>query len=141
MTGDFRRSSHCAGLLALLLLAGCGGSSELVTATGTVLLDGEPLAGVVVEFQPVSDTGSTASFGLTGADGRYHLMRTAFESGIAPGEYLVRIYCEAEAGGVDCRDADESRVEIPDRYQTFSELRVTVENRRRNRLDFELTTP
>ncbi len=136
------RSARCgAGMLVLFLLAGCGGSGELVSATGTVTLDGEPLAGVIVEFHPVSDTGSTASFGLTGADGRFRMMRTAFESGVAPGEYLVRFYCETEAGGVDCRDSDESQVVIPERYQTFSELRVTVEDRRRNRLDFDLTTP
>jgi hypothetical protein len=126
-------------LLVIVAGAGCGGSGDLVSASGTVTLDGEPLEGVIVEFQPTDPDRATV-FGLTGPNGRYRLRRTAFESGVAPGEYLVRIYCESEDGGANCREAGTEPSRIPARYRWPSELRATVAARGRNRLDFELAS-
>ena len=125
-------------LLAVLVTAGCGSGSGMVSAGGTVTLDGEPLAGVVVEFRPV-DPGGTPSFGLTDASGRYRLMRTAFESGVVPGNYAIRIYADSpDNAAIHCGCELPA---VPARYRARSELRATVEDRRRQRFDFDLASP
>ncbi len=125
-------------VLAVVVTAGCGPGGGLVSAGGAVTLDGEPLAGVTVEFRPV-EAGGTPAFGLTDENGRYRLMRTAFEPGVAPGEYVVRIFVEAgdePAGHCGC-----DRPAVPSRYRVQSELRATVEARRGQRFDFDLSPP
>jgi hypothetical protein len=91
----YNRTVGTAILLVLLVSAGCGTHSGLVSASGTVTLDGQPLSGVVVEFRP-STSGGPPFFGRADSSGRYRLMRTAFQSGVAPGEYSVLIYYESE---------------------------------------------
>jgi hypothetical protein len=74
-------------LLALLpLAAGCG--NGLVSVSGTVDLDGKPLAGAGVVFHP-DGKGAPAS-GETDAQGHYHL-QTGSGAGVLPGEYHVTI--------------------------------------------------
>lgn len=130
-----------AFLLVLLAVAGCGTGSDLVSASGTVTLDGVPVCGAIVEFRPNAPDGS-ASFGLTDPNGRYRLMRTAFESGVAPGEYIVRVYFEPQDGAAACGcEADAGSPAIPARYHSPSELRARVEPRGRNRFLFDLVSP
>ena len=126
-------------LLAVLLTAGCG-SGELVTAGGQVTLDGEPLPGVVVEFQPAA-AGGTAAFGLTDASGRYSLMRTAFQSGVAPGKYLVRVYVPCEDDSAAWCGAGCELAPLPAGYRFPTDLRATVEPRGRQRFDFDFPSP
>ena len=68
----------------VVVLAGCGGDSGPVTApvSGKVTLDGEPLAGAVVNFGVEDFVGS----GKTGSDGTYSL-----DQGAALGENKVWI--------------------------------------------------
>jgi hypothetical protein len=58
-----------------VLVAGCGDGRQLGTVSGKVTLDGQPLAGARVNFQPdaaVRNTG-IGSFGKTDANGEYSL--------------------------------------------------------------------
>jgi hypothetical protein len=89
---------HLCGFVLIAMgavcgFAGCGvGGSEippLVPVTGTVLVDGEPAAGVNVTFNPTADTKSTGASGTTGPDGKYELMHRSGELGVEPGSYVV----------------------------------------------------
>jgi hypothetical protein len=90
-------------LCVLAILAACGlvlfGRQLLAPkpipppVDGTVLLDGQPLAGATVVFWSRSETG-TGVGKVTGKDGRFHLTRPSCASGIAapsPGEYVVTV--------------------------------------------------
>jgi hypothetical protein len=76
---------------AALAMSGCG--SQQTTVTGTVTLDGEPLAigpaqrGTVV-FQPV-DGGAVAT-GLIDQHGKYHIS-TGAGIGLVPGKYAITV--------------------------------------------------
>jgi hypothetical protein len=72
----------------VLLLAGCGGG-KLVATTGTVTLDGQPLAGATVQFLPETPA---AEYGhaLTTKDGAFRV-RTGPQDGVAPGSYRVTV--------------------------------------------------
>jgi hypothetical protein len=136
----YNRTVGTAILLVLLVSTGCGDGSGLVSASGTVTLDGQPLSGVVVEFRP-STAGGPSFFGRTDSSGRYRMMRTAFQSGVAPGEYFVLIYYESTDDPSCSCETEQERREIPARYRFPAELQVTVEARGRNRFDFELMSP
>jgi len=76
-------------VLALLLAAsGCGG--KLVKLEGTVTLDGQPLEGATVTFNPEGGGGNSAS-GLTGSDGVFFLTTRTSGDGVAPGAYKVTV--------------------------------------------------
>lgn len=127
--------------LALLALA-CGlvGCSDgnVGTVTGTVHLDGKPLEGAMVTFYPQvagSDAFDSAgtSQGLTDANGEYELILSRDAKGAMVGEHVVYIETQEEGGG----DYGAGRKEmVPKRYNSESELKVTVEPGH-NTLDFK----
>lgn len=122
-------------LLSLLIAAGgCGsGPAEelppLATVTGTVTLDGEPLAGANVMFTP--QAGGALSSGTTDDQGRYELRYGAAETGAAIGRHKVRI--SKHGTGSDTTDA------VPEKYNAATTLEREV-TEGANQLDFELTT-
>ncbi|NOX55776.1 MAG: carboxypeptidase regulatory-like domain-containing protein [Planctomycetes bacterium] len=74
---------------ATLVVLGCAGPEqpkgpETVDVSGTVLLDGKPLAGAEVYF--ISPDGKFVGFGETGSDGKYTLVQ-----GAVPGKNKVYI--------------------------------------------------
>src|SRR5262245_44763471 len=86
---------HAASALGLLLavLCGCGAADSgppLVPAEGVVLLDGKPLSGADVMFEPRGSTKGQAVFGRTDAAGKF-VLRTpdGKRTGAAVGEYHV----------------------------------------------------
>jgi len=86
----FRYANAAAGIAALLLVAGCGGSG-LSTLSGVVTIDDQPAPkGISLEFQSLSDGGSTA-YGTTDEQGRYEAAFSFNEKGIQPGEHTVRM--------------------------------------------------
>ncbi|MFM8497381.1 MAG: hypothetical protein ACKOEM_17950 [Planctomycetia bacterium] len=87
-------------LLAVALASGCGKLSgpKTVEVTGRVTLDGKPLAGVILQFEPDESgvaPGKKAlptAFGTTDADGRYRAFRTGNKAyGAVVGLSNVRI--------------------------------------------------
>ena len=85
---------HLKIAFCLILFGGCGPHSELanlprplVPVSGRVVMDGKPLAGVVLSYLPSAE-GGALSIGETDAEGRYRLSYVGMP-GCAPGEYDV----------------------------------------------------
>jgi hypothetical protein len=82
-------------ILAALLSAGCNRGPDLpkaVPVSGTVTLDGKPLAGVTVRFTPIENTPGTGAAGSTDKDGKYSISDRRGDKGAAVGAYRVTIY-------------------------------------------------
>ena len=88
------RSMRWMGPLALAGLVGCGSGEsryKLVPVTGTVTLNGKPVADAVVSFAPQEgNERTTPGVDSTGPSGNYKLMFKG-RSGVAPGKYKVTI--------------------------------------------------
>lgn len=78
---------------SLSALIGCGGSSEtpevLAPVSGAVLIDGQPLSGVLVSFVAINDTVGTGAYGVTDDAGKFTLTHQSGEPGIEPGQYQI----------------------------------------------------
>ena len=119
-------------LLALIGLVGCSGDS-MAPVKGVVTLDGNPVSGLEVNFEPTGDTeGRTTATGYTQQDGSYALVYPGYKTGAPLGDYVVRI-----VGGESLDDGTAKRV--PPKYNRDSELKATVTSGT-NEFNFELTT-
>lgn len=128
------------GLVALFQ-TGCGPSGdqpELGTVTGKVTLDGEPLVGVAVVFQPVS---GRPARGMTNSEGMYELTYIRKTKGTKVGSNRVEIAPseegeeteEATESGDEAAPAAEAKPKsakraVPARYNVKSELQVDVKS-------------
>lgn len=141
-------------VLPVLLLAGAGcGTSKYVPVSGTVTLNGQPLQGVMVIFQPVAsggtDAGGVGSSGRTGPDGRYTLeaMTPQPQMGALVGKHRVRI--ATPPGQLPGDDSDSatagkkppSQDPIPARYNVETTLTFDVPPGGTDKADFHLTAP
>ena len=105
-----------------VMACGCGGggSYDLVPVSGKVTLDGNPVSGVDVSFQPTSSTPDTAapgSFGKTDAEGRYTLktIGEGGKEGAVAGKHIVRLSMasgedEDEDAGLEEEDGGAGRL-------------------------------
>ncbi len=105
-------------------LVGCGGPENIAQVSGTVTLDGQPLRGAYVIFNPV-EPGSQSS-GLTDDSGHFTLQYTREIRGAEIGDHMVRI-TTASRGDPDA-DPPKPKVEekLPAKYHSKSELSATV---------------
>lgn len=127
-------------MFALVMLCLCqmgcgpgGDQPELGTVTGTVTLDGEPLPGVAVVFQP--DSGRPAR-GKTDANGKYELIYIRQTKGTKIGANRVEIAPSEEGEVEEEETGDEENPDaakpksgkrvVPARYNVNSELKVDV---------------
>jgi hypothetical protein len=82
-------------VLAVLAFAGCNaGGPALNKVTGTVTLDGTPLAGATVTFQPVAGGTGKPATGVADASGVYtvtDMTSTNIGGGAAAGDYQVSV--------------------------------------------------
>src|SRR5689334_16793809 len=72
-----------------LVAPGCSGSGDELpreAVSGTVKLDGQPLANGAIQFTP--DSGGATSGGSTITDGQYSIEQ---ENGLVPGSYKVAV--------------------------------------------------
>lgn len=86
---------------ALLVVSGCSGGPDLpetVPVTGTVMYQGEPLAGATVTFRN-SEQGARPATAITDDNGAFQL--TTFEEGdgAVPGKHVVTVTKMADSGG------------------------------------------
>jgi hypothetical protein len=126
-----RLHHHCVILLfATAALAGCGrpATPPLGLVTGTVTLDGAPLADTLVLFTP-EGPGRTSQ-AVTDAAGRYRLAYLRDIVGANVGRHVVRITTATEENG--------GRERLPARYHRRSELAADVQPGD-NEIDFLLT--
>src|SRR5262245_8916843 len=88
---------RCCLLATVVLAAATGCQRNVVPVSGRVTLNGKPLAGAVVTFQPQTGRDSaqpatSGSAGRTDAQGRFTLRLVAPDRpGAAPGEHTVTI--------------------------------------------------
>jgi hypothetical protein len=139
-------------ITAILILNGCGGGLKTVNVTGTVTFDGEPIAGATVNFVPQGE--GHIAYAITDAEGRYRLQTSLGKpgAGTTPGIYDVFF---VKMQGVDQGEYVPSaesvshvgpvvrpRSLIPEKYNSpkTSGLTRTVENKKENVFDFNLTS-
>ncbi len=144
---QFRIMSIALGMLIILQL-GCTTSDQpdLGQVTGTITLEGMPLTGVAVVFQP--ESGRPAR-GMTDAEGRYDLTYIRQTKGTKIGPNRVEIAPSEEGEGssdVETGDGEPQPVTrlsksgkplVPARYNVQSELKADVQPGD-NTFDFQL---
>lgn len=134
----------CAALASQV--CGCGGTDyPLAPVSGVVTLDGEPLAGAAVVFQPKPaepvEKAAPGSVGRTDDQGRFALATVHEEPGAALGRHRVRIYSYSpESAPVSDVDTTKVVERVPDRYNYRSQLFFEVTAEGTAAADFELTT-
>jgi len=100
----------------MLLLPACRQRGpELGAVQGTVSLDGRPLAGAIVIFEPKA--GGHASRAVTDASGWYQLVYLRDTNGALVGSHIVKIFTASE---------DNPKERIPARYNKQSTLTADV---------------
>jgi len=119
------------GLLAGL--TGCSGGPKFVPVSGTVTLDGKPLANALVAFNPAAPAGKIEAAGpgsmaVTDDQGHYVLKVIGTDSrtaGAVVGEHRVRISTadiSPESGDVAVRPKER----VPAKYNTHTTLTFPV---------------
>lgn len=120
------------------IIIGCSKSEgpELGYVEGIVTLNGEPLDGATIQFEP---TGGRASSAITDERGHYILDFSATSQGALVGKHVVRIQsARAASGGEGGAPLVKSRPEIlPAKYHARSELTAEVQGGN-NTIDFAL---
>jgi len=124
-----------------VISGGCNG--DIVPVSGQVTLDGEPLAGAVISFQPIRNSSAdpptaTGSVGHTDAQGQYVLrLVDPDRSGALVGEHTVTI-STATASGVEGEPPQGERA--PEEWRDGSQ-RYTVPAGGTANANFDLVTP
>jgi hypothetical protein len=138
-------------MLGLIAAVGCGPTSTvtLMPVEGRVMLDGEPVRGCVVAFEPVdahSKTGPQA-IGIADSDGRFRLRTSGNRLGAVVGVHRVFVVPGDEAAMAAPRGLEEQKSTasaspspVPGRYQSAvtSGLEATVMAEGQNVFVFDL---
>jgi hypothetical protein len=128
-----------------MFLGGCGGgeSFELAAVSGTVTMDGKPLAGVTVSYQPIAQGGKdpgAGSFGKTNEQGEFTLeLINTGKAGAAVGKHRVSLTTPAPEDGGDS-DVNDFVDPIPARYSSRTTLTAEVTADGTEKAEFKLTS-
>jgi hypothetical protein len=131
-------------LFVLFASTGCS-TSKVAPVSGRVTLDGKPLAGVHVSFQPIARTGETnpggGSYAITDSDGQFTLLLVEGEQpGAFIGRHRVEITARGEAppANVDFARRPPPKVFVPEKYSRNSELTFEVPSGGTTAANFDL---
>ena len=128
----------CIALLVIVLVSGCqrppADQPELGIVTGTITLEGQPLNGANVLFQPASGRPSIAA---TDEKGHYSLSYKLRVPGAKIGQHQVQV--TTYRPNRDPQDASSPEVpeSLPARYNSQSELTADVKPGQ-NEISFDL---
>ena len=125
-------------VFTLAMFAGCGGGEsgpETASVSGVVTMDGTPLEGVVVAFEPQGEAAGRSSIGITDANGKYSLSYDENSDGAIVGTHIVTVTTPTE--GPD--PSGQAKDPIPAKYNEASELTKEVKAGS-NTIDLELTS-
>ncbi len=140
-----------AGCLIALAMIGCSTSPStdyslvsLLSVSGSVTLDGQPLADAEVRFEAES---GQYSVGKTDSAGRFKLQFDSIKSGCTEGKKIVRITTRPVTEGAGTPESDDGTVNsaaasaerLPPRYNQKSELTAEVTPQKTS-FDFTLTS-
>jgi hypothetical protein len=131
-----------SGLALSIACAGCGGGDELPrqAVSGTVTLDGQPLAQGVIQFRP-SSSQEPVPAGAEIKDGTFTIPR---DQGPTPGNYRVFINSSGETKPLTPAETSGEKMPgimpdlIPAKYNSKSTLTAKVEADKTNTFDFPL---
>jgi hypothetical protein len=124
-------------LLWVAGLSGCGGP-KFYPVSGTVTMDGKPLADAMVVFIPESTSEGRFAQAKTDDNGRYVLMQTTTKDGALAGKYKVSISTFI-MGIPEFEPPVPSIPEtVPDKYNDETTLTVEVKPGEPNVFDFDL---
>lgn len=103
-------------LVSLIAFSGCGPAGiGTVPVTGTVLVDGKPIEGVTIVFNP--GEGGRAASGVTDAQGAYTLTTEINGDGALPGSYQISVTKnEVEDDGLPKEVDPDSETSLDDIY-------------------------
>ncbi|MGY8770517.1 MAG: hypothetical protein ACKVH8_19045 [Pirellulales bacterium] len=126
----FRQVANClAILLFMVTVVGCGeGSSgpSLVPVSGTLSLDGKPLANADLQFSTTNEGEAAASFGTTDQEGHFDLKSQDGKEGATPGGHRVNItVMPAGSGGPTKTEGGEEVLSMQGEPKEYY-LEVTV---------------
>lgn len=127
---------HSASFVVLtcmaVLFCGCDWWLGITQVTGTVTVDGRPVGGAQVVFEPLTP-GRPRAVAVTGRDGGYHLSRQGpgARGGAAAGRYRVKILTDTEGSNAP---------PIPAAYNSRSALEFDVLPGKPNVFDVDVKT-
>ena len=148
--------THTLIAAAVVVALGCGGGGpgqKVASVSGTVTLNGSPLANATVSFQPIAKEktaeAGVGSTGKTNDKGEYTLTLMSGKQGAVVGKHRVLITVLAVKAADDDSDSRVKRGgpplenKIPSRYDLGEpdELGFEVPSSGTNKADFKLTSP
>jgi len=129
---------------AAALVLGCGGGDKIVPVSGTVKLDGKPLANATINFQPTSTANNpkagVGSYGSTGPDGNYSLKTADTDkAGAVVGTHRVAIQIKQESDDRDPKLRPPPKL-LPPKYNLNTELEFKVPPGGSSTANFDLSS-
>jgi hypothetical protein len=128
-------------LLGLVVALGCG-SSKSAPVSGTITMDGQPLAHVAVSFQPEDEgklnTG-VGSYAQTDDQGKYSLKLIGGGTGAVVGKHRVQILPVVEDNSTNDR-VPQPKLKIPMQYNSKTQLTYEVKPGSNTDANFDLSS-
>jgi hypothetical protein len=141
MSARFLPITYLFMAAVILVNAGCARGPSQVPVSGTITFDGAPVQDGQIAFEPKGE--GKMQFGVI-TDGKY---RIPAEFGLVPGDYLVRITASRSTGQKAETNAFVTEEDglvvneqfLPPKYNSASQLNVTIEPIAEATHDFALT--
>lgn len=129
--------------LFLIVLAGCGSKYKIAPVSGKVTLDGEPLVGALVSFEPLAQgSGMEAGYGSYGEcdeNGIFQLKSLHDEKGAIVGPHRVLITTMKGTEGPNGEMIMTSKERVPDKYMDYDNpLKFEVPKEGTDQANFDL---
>jgi len=135
-------------LTVSMLAAGCSSGRKIVPVSGTVTVNGQPAAGLIVSFQPLGGEGEQnpgrGSSAVTGSDGKFTLIYDGEKPGAFTGKHRVRIFPQlgAEKGQDDNvptpKGPAKVSIFIPAKWNEDSQVEFDVPSQGTDKADFNI---
>jgi hypothetical protein len=124
-------------LIGVAVAAGCQRNDGRNAVGGTVTLDGQPLAGAVVHFQPLPGQAGSSSGATTDANGRFTI---AGNKGLLPGKYATSVQAWKGTGkmSVDSLTGKQFEITVPISFKDDGKLESTITPEGPNQFEFRL---
>ena len=131
--------------LALFLFAGCAETYNFAPVSGTVTLDGQPLSGALVSFEPLKTGESTevgyGSYAECDVEGRFKLKSLQGEEGAIIGPHRVFITTFKGDLGSKGETIIKSKEKVPAKYSDYDKpLKFDVPKEGTDQANFDLNT-
>jgi hypothetical protein len=123
--------------LTIVVVAGCGRGNGRRALEGSVILDGKPLAGATIDFQPAQGNTGGTSGATTDNAGRFSIPAI---KGLVPGKYAVTVQKWEGTGRTfkDVRTGAVHEITAPIAFKDADKLEANVAAAGPNRFDFQL---